>query len=112
MGATRKRERKKACRKLGYSQFLIISNLIDGITIRKQENNPINARTRTRTARPLTNHPAIRHYVDTESVAKSHEKVCDVRTVGFQVHPSHGVCYIPYDGKELSFQAYDILVSK
>ncbi|PNF23642.1 hypothetical protein B7P43_G03052 [Cryptotermes secundus] len=32
-------------------------------------------------------------------------------TIG-KVHPSHGVCYIPYDGKELSFQVYDILVSK
>ncbi|KAJ9588729.1 hypothetical protein L9F63_017964 [Diploptera punctata] len=29
-----------------------------------------------------------------------------------KVHPSHGVCYIPYDGKELTFPSYDILVSK
>ncbi len=31
-------------------------------------------------------------------------------TVG-KVHPSHGVCYVPYDGEELSFGAYEILVT-
>lgn len=27
-----------------------------------------------------------------------------------KVHASHRVCYIPFGGKELSFQAYDIFV--
>ncbi|XP_023311630.1 natterin-4-like [Anoplophora glabripennis] len=31
------------------------------------------------------------------------------QTVG-KVHPSHGVCYIPFDGKELSFEDYEILI--
>ncbi|KAK7793959.1 hypothetical protein R5R35_005821 [Gryllus longicercus] len=29
-----------------------------------------------------------------------------------KVHPSHGVCYIPYGGQELSFPQYEILVLK
>ncbi|XP_046391922.1 uncharacterized protein LOC124160192 isoform X3 [Ischnura elegans] len=31
-------------------------------------------------------------------------------TVG-KVHPSHGVCYIPFGGEELSFSNYEVLVS-
>lgn len=27
-----------------------------------------------------------------------------------KVHPSHGVCYIPYDGTELSFPTYEVLI--
>ncbi|PSN42633.1 hypothetical protein C0J52_08684 [Blattella germanica] len=29
-----------------------------------------------------------------------------------KVHPSHGVCYVPYAGQELTFQTYDVLVSQ
>ncbi|PSN45252.1 hypothetical protein C0J52_06996 [Blattella germanica] len=29
-----------------------------------------------------------------------------------KIHPSHGVCYIPYNGAELSFKNYEVLVSK
>lgn len=29
-------------------------------------------------------------------------------TIG-KVQPSHGVCYIPYGGQEMAFQAYEIL---
>ncbi|XP_071440631.1 natterin-4-like [Hetaerina americana] len=32
-------------------------------------------------------------------------------TVG-KVHPSHGVCYIPYGGEELSFPNYEILLTR
>ncbi|XP_046391920.1 uncharacterized protein LOC124160192 isoform X2 [Ischnura elegans] len=32
-------------------------------------------------------------------------------TVG-KVHPSHGVCYIPFGGEELSFSNYEVLVSR
>lgn len=31
------------------------------------------------------------------------------QTVG-KIHPSHGVCYVPYDGKELNFSKYEVLV--
>ncbi|CAG7786927.1 unnamed protein product, partial [Allacma fusca] len=30
-------------------------------------------------------------------------------TVG-KVHPSHGVCYVAYDGEELNFPEYEVLV--
>ncbi|XP_046388992.1 C3 and PZP-like alpha-2-macroglobulin domain-containing protein 8 isoform X2 [Ischnura elegans] len=32
-------------------------------------------------------------------------------TIG-KVHPSHGVCYIPYGGSELGFPDYEVLVSR
>lgn len=35
----------------------------------------------------------------------------DALTLG-KVHPSHGVCYIPYGGKEQSFRQYSVLVLK
>jgi hypothetical protein len=28
----------------------------------------------------------------------------------FQIQPSHGVCYIPFDGLEHSFPQYNVLV--
>ncbi|KAJ9578119.1 hypothetical protein L9F63_025020 [Diploptera punctata] len=27
-----------------------------------------------------------------------------------KIHPSHGVCYIPYGGQELSFSEYEVLI--
>jgi hypothetical protein len=30
-------------------------------------------------------------------------------TVG-KIHPSHGVCYIPYGGEEIGIGAYEVLV--
>lgn len=29
-----------------------------------------------------------------------------------KVHPSHGVCYIPYDGLEIQFKEYEVLIMK
>lgn len=34
---------------------------------------------------------------------------CGSHTVG-KVHPSHGCCYIPYDGQEIKYHDYEILV--
>ncbi|PSN46755.1 hypothetical protein C0J52_21805 [Blattella germanica] len=31
-------------------------------------------------------------------------------TVG-KVHPSHGVCYIPYGGQEIAYKEYEILIT-
>ncbi|KAG5894094.1 hypothetical protein JTB14_003950 [Gonioctena quinquepunctata] len=31
------------------------------------------------------------------------------QTVG-KVHPSHGVCYIPFDGKEIAYNSYEVLM--
>lgn len=27
-----------------------------------------------------------------------------------KVHPSHQVCYVPFDGKEVSYQGYEVFV--
>ncbi|CAH1173738.1 unnamed protein product [Phaedon cochleariae] len=32
-------------------------------------------------------------------------------TVG-KIHPSHGVCYIPFDGKEVSYRNYEVLLRR